>query len=109
MRKAALLFSTIGLCLAAMAVTASSTCQSGKVQRSLSISSARAMSETPPFYADKFDLLTYLDAAGAKHPIRTPADWRKRRGHILANIQVVMGPFPSKAKRVPLDVHVLQP
>ena len=39
-------------------------------------------------------------------PVRTMADWRKRRAEILAGMQAVMGPLPDLAKRVPLDVRV---
>lgn len=62
--------------------------------------------DAPPFYADKTHLLVYLDAAGKEHPIRTPADWDKRRQHILANMQLVMGPLPDLSHQVPLGVLV---
>ena len=52
----------------------------------------------PPFYADKAKLLVYRD--GDKDvPITTAADWAKRREHILANMQLVMGPLPDAAPR----------
>jgi Glucuronyl esterase, fungi len=60
----------------------------------------------PPFYADKANLLVYLDADGKAMPIKTPADWQKRRDHILANMQLVMGPLPDASKKVPLDLKV---
>jgi dienelactone hydrolase len=59
----------------------------------------------PPFYPDKDRLLVWKDEAGKSHPIRTPADWAKRRAHILANMQEVMGALPSTSARVPLDVQ----
>jgi dienelactone hydrolase len=62
----------------------------------------------PPFYADKTRLLVYLDAAGKEHPITTAADWAKRRAHIVANIQLVMGPLPDAARKLPLDVQVTE-
>jgi hypothetical protein len=60
----------------------------------------------PPFYADKADLLHYLDADGKRVPVLTPADWEKRRAHVLANLQRVMGPLPAESRKVPLDVKV---
>lgn len=61
-----------------------------------------------PFYADKTKLLVYLDADGKEQPIRDKADWAKRRAHILANMQRVMGPMPPDARKVPLDLKVEQ-
>jgi len=62
----------------------------------------------PPWYADKTKLLVAIDAEGKARPIRTPADWAKRRVHILASMQLVMGPLPDDTKRVPLDVKTLE-
>lgn len=68
----------------------------------------------PPFYVDKADLSYYLDGR-TKTPIRSPEDWDKRREHILANMQLVMGPMPSQMTppltkppltKPPLDVRV---
>jgi dienelactone hydrolase len=63
--------------------------------------------EEPPFYAEKSQLLYYLDQQGRHHPVRTRADWALRRGHILANMQQVMGPLPRR-KGTPLDVRVVE-
>jgi dienelactone hydrolase len=62
----------------------------------------------PPFYADKTNLLVYIDAAGQPRRITTPEDWPERRAHILASMQLVMGPFPNASRRVPLDVQELE-
>ena len=61
-------------------------------------------SPAPPFYTDKFDLLTYVDDVGTKHPIRNVEEWAKRREHIVANMELVMGPLPEERKKVPLDI-----
>jgi len=61
---------------------------------------------SPPFYADKRNLLRYLDASGQAHDVRTAAEWEQRRGHVLANFQEVAGPLPDEARRVPLEVRV---
>ncbi len=71
-------------------------------------SSLAAQEAKAPFYPDKSRLLVYLDADGREHPVTGAADWRKRRGHILANMQLVMGPLPHAAKKVPLDVQVVE-
>jgi len=60
----------------------------------------------PPFYADKANLLVYLDADGKSAPVQSAVDWQKRREHILANMQLVMGPLPPDANKVPLDLKV---
>jgi len=60
----------------------------------------------PPFYSDKLDLLTYIDDAGKSQPVKTPGDWQKRRAHVLANMQEVMGPLPAASGKVPADLKV---
>ncbi|HUS08143.1 MAG TPA: alpha/beta hydrolase family protein [Bryobacteraceae bacterium] len=60
-----------------------------------------------PVYADKKNLLFYLDTAGRKHPVQSPADWAKRVAHIQANMEAVMGPLPP-ATSVPLDLRIVE-
>jgi Prolyl oligopeptidase family len=58
---------------------------------------------------DKLDrdrLLFYTDDAGKVQPVKTVADWEKRRSSILAAMQKVMGPLPGMDKRCPLDMKV---
>ena len=62
----------------------------------------------PPAYPDKTKLLVWRDAAGKEHPVTDAAGWAKRRAHILANMQLVMGPLPGAEKKVPLDVRVAE-
>jgi dienelactone hydrolase len=59
-----------------------------------------------PFYADKQDLLIYLEA-GEPKPITTPQDWEHRRRHIVEGMESVMGRFP-KGERPPLDIQVVE-
>jgi hypothetical protein len=40
--------------------------------------------------------------------VETARDWQRRREHILANMQLVMGALPSAECRAPLDVQVLR-
>jgi len=60
----------------------------------------------PPFYKDKSDLLVYLDEQGKPVPVRSIADWQKRRAHILSSMQLVMGDLPLDSRKVALDVRV---
>ena len=62
----------------------------------------------PPIYTDRMDLLTYIDADGRMHRVTTAAQWARRRAHILANMQLVMGPLPAAAKKVPLDLKTVE-
>jgi len=61
--------------------------------------------EQPPFYRDKMNLLLWLDERGRAYPIQDPRDWPRRRAHILRNMQLVMGPLPTRDAAVPLDVQ----
>jgi dienelactone hydrolase len=61
-----------------------------------------------PTYPDHLDLSYTLDAAGQKTPIKTPADWARRAGHIRAHFERVAGPLPGAERRVPLDVKVTE-
>jgi dienelactone hydrolase len=65
---------------------------------------ARAQGQ-PPYYAERADLLYFLDAEGGKHAIATRCDWAVRAGHIRAGMELVMGALrvPSTA---PLEVEV---
>lgn len=49
----------------------------------------------------------YLDDAGREQPVKTDADWQKRRQAILAGMQEAMGKFPSREKLPALDIEVL--
>ncbi len=62
----------------------------------------------PPFYPDKMKLLVWRDAQGAEHAITNTQDWARRREHILASLERVMGPLPAADRRVPLDVQMVQ-
>ncbi len=62
--------------------------------------------QAPPFYRDKSRLLVWIDAEGKERPIEKAADWPRRREHILANMQLVMGPIPDVSRKVPLDPQV---
>lgn len=56
-----------------------------------------------PDYPDKTRLLLLKNAAGKDQPISDPSDWKRRRQHILDNMQRVMGPQPAADRKVALD------
>ncbi len=53
------------------------------------------------------DLSYYLED-GERREIKTPEDWQRRRGQILANVERVMGPFPRPETPIALDVEELE-
>jgi dienelactone hydrolase len=61
-----------------------------------------------PEYPNHQDVSYSLDRTGGKQDVKTPADWAKRREHILRHFQRVTGPLPSPMRRVPLDVKILE-
>jgi len=72
------------------------------------LSALSAVSSAPPSYPDKAKLLVWRDADGREHPVRTAADWARRRQHILENMQLIMGPLPDDSHKVPLDVKAAE-
>jgi dienelactone hydrolase len=72
-------------------------------------SCATALKPDPaPFYPDKGDLMVWKDPEGRDHPVRSAADWERRRGHILENFRRVAGTPPESARKVPLDLRILE-
>ncbi|WP_020474390.1 alpha/beta hydrolase [Zavarzinella formosa] len=65
-----------------------------------------ATAAEPIAYPDHSKLLVVRDAAGKEMPIADEAGWKQRRAHILANMELVMGPLPESKKKVPFDVKV---
>src|SRR5207244_2185573 len=64
--------------------------------------------EPAPLYPEHQDLAYYLDAQGSRHEIKTIADWEIRRRHILANMQLAMGPLPDRTRLEPLAPRELE-
>ncbi len=67
----------------------------------LVLSAVLNAAETTPFYPDKQQLLCCIDESGRVVPALTPAEWERRRAHILANMERVMGPLPSGDRSAP--------
>lgn len=59
-------------------------------------------------YREHHDLSYYLLPDGTRVTIRTPDDWQRRRQHIIAGMEQVMGPLPRPSQPVPLDVQILE-
>lgn len=64
-----------------------------------------AAEPSTPEYPNHRQLLVWRDAAG-EHPVKTPADWAKRREHILLGMQQAMGQLPDRSQLPPLDVKI---
>lgn len=61
-----------------------------------------------PQYSDHSCLLIYRGADGSEHPVKTPADWARRRQHILEGMQQAMGKLPDRTSLPPFGVEVLE-
>ncbi|MFO0871778.1 MAG: alpha/beta hydrolase family protein [Pirellulales bacterium] len=61
-----------------------------------------------PRYPNHQDLSILLTESGQTVPLRTVADWERRRGQILTAMQQVMGKVPGDSKRVPLALKTLE-
>ncbi|MCE5310175.1 MAG: alpha/beta fold hydrolase [Acidobacteriales bacterium] len=66
------------------------------IRTALALMALVACAAPPPFYSDKGDLLYYLDGQGHRHVVRSKRDWAKRRSHILAGMELVMGTLPPR-------------
>lgn len=75
---------------------------------SLVISAAGNAAEdsAAPQYADRANLLFFLDEEGQLQPVRSSGDWARRVAHIRASMELVMGRLPEKSS-LPLEVRVL--
>ena len=70
-------------------------------------SASATAAQAPPFYPNKMDLLVWRDEQGHSHAVTDAPSWERRRQHILANMQLVMGPLPGVERRGPLAVEVV--
>jgi acetyl esterase/lipase len=61
-----------------------------------------------PVYPDHGDLSYVAEADGARTPIRSEADWSRRRAHVVLGIQRAMGPLPRPERPIALDVQVVE-
>jgi len=49
---------------------------------------------------------SYLDEAGKPQPIKTAADWEKRRAQVIAGFEQAMGKMPSRDSLPDLDITI---
>ena len=68
---------------------------------------AAAVARSAPPYPDHDDLLYFLTPDGQRRSVRSAEDWERRRRHIIAHMESVMGPLPV-APKPSLDVRVLE-
>ncbi len=55
---------------------------------------------------DRLNLLQFRDASGKVQPVKSTADWQKRREEIVKGMVAVMGRLPGKDRRVDLDMKI---
>jgi len=72
------------------------------------VGNAAAPQAARPTYPNHSRLLVWRDEHGVEHPVKSADDWQKRRAHILAGMQEVMGKLPDRTNLPPLDVRVIQ-
>jgi len=67
--------------------------------------SAAAFGADPPAAPrlPRDNLLVYRDGDGKPAPVKTVADWGKRRAEVVRGMEAVMGKLPGPEKRCPLD------
>lgn len=61
---------------------------------------------TSPPVGEHQDLSWYRDAAGARQPIQSLADWEKRRAQVIAGFEEATGPLPSRETLPELAIEV---
>jgi hypothetical protein len=58
-----------------------------------------------PARLDRLNLMQFRSADGVQ-PVKTAADWERRRAEIVRGMETVMGPFPGADRRVDLDIKI---
>ena len=71
----------------------------------LAVAAASADTQ-PPVYADKMNLMVYADEQGQLHPVTNLAEWQRRRAHIVAAMEQVMGPLPNRPAPAVLNMTI---
>ena len=70
--------------------------------RSLAVADTAATPSRLP----QTNLLAFHNRAGAVSPVKSKADWQRRRAEIVRGMEEVMGPLPGREKRCALDLRV---
>jgi putative membrane-bound dehydrogenase-like protein len=71
----------------------------------VSIGTSLRSEETSPAEGEHARLMSYRDAQQHEQPVRSAADWQKRRSQILEGMGRAMGTLPDRAK---LDIPTLE-
>ena len=69
-------------------------------------SSAVTETAAMPSRLPQTNLLVFHNRTGAVAPVKSKADWQRRRSEIVRGMEEVMGPLPGRDKRCPLDLRV---
>lgn len=56
---------------------------------------------------DEGDLLTYKNSSGREKAIKSAADWKLKRTHILRGMESIMGELPSRDNQPPMNVQYI--
>ena len=67
---------------------------------------AVSAADPKPARLPRENLLLYRGQEGQPLPVKTPADWEKRRAEIVRGMESVMGKLPGAEKRCPLDAKI---
>ena len=67
---------------------------------------ASAAETSTPARLPRTDLMLYHGDRGEVLPVKSPADWERRRQEIRRGMEEIMGPVPGEAKRCALEVKV---
>ena len=71
-------------------------------------SSAVADTAATPSRLPQTNLLVFHNRAGRVTPVKSKADWQRRRAEIVRGMEEIMGPLPGRDKRCALDLRVEQ-
>jgi hypothetical protein len=75
------------------------------VAAAIAVLSSLPASAADPARLDRLNLMQFRSADGVQ-PVKTAADWEKRRAEIVRGMETVMGPFPGADRRVDLDIKI---
>jgi hypothetical protein len=71
----------------------------------VAVLSSFSASGADPARLDRLNLMQFRSANGVQ-PVKTPADWEKRRSEIVRGMETVIGRFPGDDRRVDLDIKI---
>src|SRR5712691_3300735 len=57
-----------------------------------------------PSRLPRTNLLVFQNRRAELIPVKSKADWLKRRAEIVAGMQAIMGPLPGAEKRCPMEL-----